>query len=439
MAEYPARARRVVAENGRYVTERRPTQHPEAGRDGVATWIAAGTSLAAWCYLATMRLLHSIGILALASCGGRVVIDAAGTGSPSSTTVTGSGGAATASTTATMSGAGGCGGDCNPPPACTPPLVPCNGVCMDVSADPANCGACGHDCLGGACAAGMCQPIVLSTTDAAFDLTVDATHVYWVTHPGDVWKVPLTGGDAVELFHQPPSYSNGESAIAVHGESVYWVSAADVAVRSIPKAGGEVVVLASDPGILWTIAANDTGVYWGYINDQPRIMRLPPGATSPVLVAKPLNPSKLALDDSYVYFGDMSLSKLMRAPIAGGPPIELAKYVPNRQVTVDATFIYWTSGPLDGVMLGWGRVFRMPLTGGAPEVLVKNLDWPSGIVTDSANIYFTDMQSGKIIRVPIGGGEAVVLAEQQDAPWAIAQDAQSIYWTTGQSVVKLAK
>ena len=38
---------------------------------------------------------------------------------------------------------------------------PCNGVATDLDNDPKNCGACNHDCLGGACSGGMCQPDLL--------------------------------------------------------------------------------------------------------------------------------------------------------------------------------------------------------------------------------------------------------------------------------------
>lgn len=44
---------------------------------------------------------------------------------------------------------------CQPP--CTPPLVACNGVCLDVSNDPANCGACGKICPSNLCVANVCQ------------------------------------------------------------------------------------------------------------------------------------------------------------------------------------------------------------------------------------------------------------------------------------------
>jgi hypothetical protein len=39
---------------------------------------------------------------------------------------------------------------------CTLPAIACNGVCIDVSTDPDNCGACGHVCASGICSAGVC-------------------------------------------------------------------------------------------------------------------------------------------------------------------------------------------------------------------------------------------------------------------------------------------
>jgi hypothetical protein len=54
-------------------------------------------------------------------------------------------------------------------------------ACTDVQSDPHNCGACGHDCLGGACQAGVCQPFTLATVpgDSSYQIVVNANDVYW--------------------------------------------------------------------------------------------------------------------------------------------------------------------------------------------------------------------------------------------------------------------
>lgn len=369
------------------------------------------------CYRGPMRHLCLIATLILASCGGRVAIDAATTSTSStSSTTTGSGGAPATSTSTGMTTTG----------------------CGDVSADPANCGACGHDCLGGACSAGVCQPIVLASADAV-DLAVDAENVYWVTAPGSLWKVPLGGGEATEMVHLEGTFLGSEAAIAVHGGKVYWTSSADTTVRSIPTAGGDVTPLASDAGILFTIAANDTGVYWGYGSTQSRIVRLAPGATSPTLVAQKVRQTKIAVDQAHVYYFHQFYDTLMKAPIGGGEAIKLSKNDPAHKVVVDAESIYWTSGNPTGTLVGQGRVSRVPLAGGKPVVLADGLNWPAGIATDAENVYFTDQHDGKIMRVPIAGGPVVVLAEQQYSAWALALDDKAIYWVGAGSVTKLAK
>src|SRR5436190_15367750 len=40
-------------------------------------------------------------------------------------------------------------------------------TCAASRDDAQNCGACGHRCLGGACAAGVCQPLQLTTTSTS--------------------------------------------------------------------------------------------------------------------------------------------------------------------------------------------------------------------------------------------------------------------------------
>jgi hypothetical protein len=46
-------------------------------------------------------------------------------------------------------------------PACDATV--CGGACVDTSKDAHNCGACGRDCLGGACTSGLCGDVKLAS------------------------------------------------------------------------------------------------------------------------------------------------------------------------------------------------------------------------------------------------------------------------------------
>src|SRR5688572_29850472 len=67
--------------------------------------------------------------------------------------------------------------------------------------DPKNCGSCNHDCLGGTCEGGMCQPVVLTNqTQSPYRITVAGNYVYWteITSPGRIVRCPITGCSAPE-------------------------------------------------------------------------------------------------------------------------------------------------------------------------------------------------------------------------------------------------
>src|SRR5262249_9221699 len=81
-----------------------------------------------------------------------------------------------------------------------PPPPPPDAACAaDASADPSNCGACGHDCRGGACANGACQPILIGPRPGVvFDLAIDQTSLYYTINAappnGAVGRMDVTSG-----------------------------------------------------------------------------------------------------------------------------------------------------------------------------------------------------------------------------------------------------
>jgi hypothetical protein len=78
-------------------------------------------------------------------------------------------------------------------------------TCTNTTSDASNCGSCGHSCLGGACADGICQPLLLGTVPSSVDFArgtvVSDDTVYVFTQvgrgaPSNVWqtsaKLPAT-------------------------------------------------------------------------------------------------------------------------------------------------------------------------------------------------------------------------------------------------------
>src|SRR5271170_4179987 len=62
----------------------------------------------------------------------------------------------------------GCGSVVVEPPttgtgSCASPETACAGSCVDTRSDTTSCGSCGHDCQGGTCVEGSCQPVTVAS------------------------------------------------------------------------------------------------------------------------------------------------------------------------------------------------------------------------------------------------------------------------------------
>jgi hypothetical protein len=78
-----------------------------------------------------------------------------------------------------LDASGGEGGDATV--ADGPADGPTGDGCGDINADPLNCGACNHSCLGGGCVGGRCTPAPIVLYDGSPGaITVQQGYVYWV-------------------------------------------------------------------------------------------------------------------------------------------------------------------------------------------------------------------------------------------------------------------
>jgi hypothetical protein len=88
-------------------------------------------------------------------------------------------------------------------------------------------------------------------------------------------------------------------------------------------------------------------------------------------------------------------------------------------------------------------LLKMPLAGGPVTTLYEApyLAYPSHVVVDAANLYWTNGRDGTVMKMPVDGGVPIALASgRTNVDQMIALDADSVYWTEGQgsTLVKVA-
>ncbi|HEY4117471.1 MAG TPA: hypothetical protein VGM56_06425 [Byssovorax sp.] len=249
------------------------------------------------------------------------------------------------------------------------------------SSDPHNCGACGHDCLGAACSAGVCQPVAIWTGNAAPPLFVDDTYVYWM-------RIQGMGEHDCSAFTvvRAPKHSG---ALSTAPEQVLDEGAADVAVRD-----GYVNYGTRRCGLA-------DGSFKRFPSD---FVGIPPITT---LGSWQYGGAGLAAGAGELYvvvlkaLGDPPPVDIVALPLAGGVPTTLASPTDGSRIVTDDTNLYWGS-------LNRDTITAMPLAGGAPFVMVSNQDLGVGAVTlglvDAGSLYYADSSgfTGKLHRLNVG-------------------------------------
>ncbi len=301
--------------------------------------------------------------------------------------------------------------------------------------------------------------VLASGQDRPTGIATDGTSVYWATLGGDVMKVDKSGGT-------PATIASGQIAareIAVDSTNVYWTGygTGTWAVMKVPLSGGPPTMVASALSPTG-LAVDATTIYWsdwgvGSETDG-EIMKVPiAGGEITTLASGVRAPEGIAVDATNVYWpsGDF-YSPIMKVAISGGAaaPVTPSQDVPL-SVAVFESNIFWTSKgtTLDYHQLDKGYVMKAPLVGGTPIELATGQLRPRSIVTDGSYAYWTnqgdrDMESwdsvpnsGSVMRAAADGSELSSVAAGQNGPHSIAIDETHIYWTNEDdgTVLSLAK
>ena len=297
---------------------------------------------------------------------------------------------------------------------CEAGTIDCDGDmsngCEQVLNNAEHCGRCGHDCLGGTCAGGACQPLLLANgIQNPYGLVKDFDYVYGTGDDanGQVWKVPVDGCVAPENCASLLSSGGARyKDIALDDEALFFTDKSANRVVRIQKTGGAECVLAT-------------------------------GQQTPV---------GIAVDDTYVYWAAQSGNEIWRASKAcasGSPPEVIIVSTPSPQLLrLDASGLYWTS--LDGGLVSWASVdgtSTEPVwSGSTPGNFMFGLAMDDQWVYWREGYHLSSSGTARVARAPRDrSGTLEVLADDQVNPRYLAIDETHVYWTADDAVRRVAK
>ena len=237
--------------------------------------------------------------------------------------------ASSASSGAGSGGSAGSGGE-GPGGQCTSASSSGAGGCdsPNLDADPENCGACGHSCLGGNCNLGRCQPTQLGTIETAIapvEIKLVGDYIYYLAT--DCYGRISKGGGTGSCMAHPPA-DDGFSKFALDDTGAYFTTKAGAVL--VLRTGEEVAIPLLGPDAL-------------------------------------IVPNEVALDGANVYVN--SKSAVVRLgkdnDVTGAGTVSLAPVYDGHALLLDGDNVFYTAAEGDA-----GAVGRVPKDGGLPICLL---------------------------------------------------------------------
>jgi hypothetical protein len=308
------------------------------------------------------------------------------------------------------------------------------GPCVDTSFNPRHCGSCFHDCLGGACVSGTCQPLELVTEEGAIEgILLDATHVYWSnTTSGTIKRARLADRFVETIFDGADGVGVGHR-FALHEGVIYFAKAPLDAPHSVlacpvtgcgsmpqtvltdlanPNAvdvvdgtllvtqlGGTVgqCTLPCDTGLVpiaegesYPIDATKDGttVVWSLLTSPSGgQIRVKVGNDAPFTARSGINPYTVALVGEEIVYADIAVG--VKAMQLDGGAFRSISRTQTKYMAIDTTGVYFTNNSTIG------GVYQCPLSGcldGGPP-LASNQPNPDAIAIDDKSVVWVNTGS----------------------------------------------
>lgn len=344
----------------------------------------------------------------------------------------------------------------------------------DLQNDAKNCGNCGHDCQGGTCSAGVCQPVLVvsSTSLAPYAMVLAGTDLYFTNVKGSsfatVFKVAASATNGSPGPTQLADYGNGYTTplvtgypygVAAQGTDFYVAlnanggsnNAWEGGVDRCPQTGCTTKTLAYYGINSYAIATNSTQVFFGSrdFNDVYTVQVANLDMSNRSTLVTPTNEvNGLTVSGSDVFYATSSGVYHCANTTCDSNPITQGQAIDAELLAVDNNTVYFTSTPFQATP----TVQSVSRGGGLPKLISGKPFYPFAVATDGTNVYFTDVgdlvnntTAGGVYRCPIAGcnGQEELLsvgAAAGDNPRPIVVDSTFVYWgTRGGKIWRLAK
>ncbi len=304
------------------------------------------------------------------------------------------------------------------------------GVCLaDIFTDPLNCGRCGHDCLGGQCVAGRCQPVTLTTfTKDRWYLAGNSTTVYVLGRDDDP-----NNAHTIQKYNRLTKKVDAVSTekdpffVRIAGDAVYWstVSQPSTLRRWAADGGSAAATVAQLPNGQLGLEFVTTGDGFAFITTLSTLFRVNLSNGEVQDWGNYNDIEGIARIGRQLYFtsvGNENQLWSLDIDTKVATPIATIMFKPRRVIaTADSIFI-------SGYPVGIARIGRM----NASKEEITRAQVPGlglqGLAADSQYFYWSSGDS--IFRSPVAnfGFQFETLSRGESDPVDIFVDDKAIIW-----------
>lgn len=305
----------------------------------------------------------------------------------------------------------------------------------DVVADPLNCGACRHDCLGGACTGGLCQPYLIAVANHPRGIGVDGAEIYFATDREVLHHSTRAGSEVPKSLAANQSEPEG---LAITLRGIYWTTneyfIATGGSLSFATRQGQSSVLVSPAPASFFVEARGGAVFWNLRaqgDGGDSIMWIHEDGGTEAGALRGLGSTfGLAMDDERTYWTEPSkgIIHYCDRPACAMARTLLSSEPGARAITVRGSRLYWVRG---------FTLKSCTLPACADETTLASQGFgtttpePGKIAVDDDYVYGSGTDGATLVRCSVagcGGNPEVVATANQ--PFDIALDDAGVYWSS---------